>query len=84
MQTLLASNLGRSLVPEQDKSSRVASCGFEKHQKPVLNVLQTVALPKQKATRCLSLVAFVGVNGAACRNRTDDLPLTRRLLYQLS
>jgi hypothetical protein len=22
--------------------------------------------------------------GAACRNRTDDLPLTRRLLYQLS
>jgi hypothetical protein len=22
--------------------------------------------------------------GAACRNRTDDLPLTRRVLYQLS
>jgi len=23
-------------------------------------------------------------SGAACRIRTDDLPLTRRLLYQLS
>jgi len=23
-------------------------------------------------------------DGAACRIRTDDLPLTRRLLYQLS
>jgi hypothetical protein len=29
-------------------------------------------------------VAEFMVNGAACRNRTDDLPLTRRLLYQLS
>ena len=24
------------------------------------------------------------VDGAACPNRTDDLPLTRRLLYRLS
>ena len=25
-----------------------------------------------------------GLRGAACPTRTDDLPLTRRLLYQLS
>jgi hypothetical protein len=29
-------------------------------------------------------VASVMDDGAGCPNRTDDLPLTRRLLYQLS
>jgi hypothetical protein len=33
------------------------------------------------ATACYVLLLETG---AACRNRTDDLPLTRRLLYQLS
>jgi len=30
------------------------------------------------------LGAFENLDGADCRIRTDDLPLTRRLLYQLS
>ena len=34
--------------------------------------------------RLYSANSEANLNGAACRNRTDDLPLTRRLLYQLS
>ncbi len=29
-------------------------------------------------------IVFIDIDGAAYPNRTDDLPLTRRLLYQLS
>ena len=41
-------------------------------------------LPMKKAPEYHYLEAFVFAAGAACRIRTDDLPLTRRLLYQLS
>ena len=43
-----------------------------------------IDLPKKKASEYLYLEAFKLTNGADYRNRTDDLPLTRRLLYQLS
>ena len=36
------------------------------------------------AARAARAVLFQGLYGAGCRTRTDDLPLTRRLLYQLS
>lgn len=38
---------------------------------------------KQKASPH-ELAYLLDKSGAACRNRTDDLPLTRRVLYQLS
>ncbi len=38
---------------------------------------------KQKKTLILEIKVFLKF-GAACRIRTDDLPLTRRVLYQLS
>ena len=38
----------------------------------------------EKASEYCYLEASGMSNGADCRIRTDDLPLTRRLLYQLS
>ena len=44
---------------------------------------KTKQTPNEKATISVKeIVAFLF--GAECRIRTDDLPLTRRVLYQLS
>ena len=37
-----------------------------------------------RVSRCRQILDNKEESGAECRTRTDDLPLTRRLLYQLS
>ena len=58
---------------------------------PVLHICQAKWYPKwypmatistmKYADTTLGVIVFIG---AGCPNRTDDLPLTRRVLYQLS
>jgi hypothetical protein len=50
------------------------------HQIRLPSLIQD-AIPQNKKPRITARLDF---SGAACRIRTDDLPLTRRLLYQLS
>ena len=50
---------------------------------PALHRHET-AHPSEKPVVCKTSTGFESASGAGCRIRTDDLPLTRRVLYQLS
>ena len=82
----------RAVVPtkarESIQSDSGGSFGSSPKNPKISAVIQTLTKPPRtwdcyNRDSKLSRV-YAGKNGAACRNRTDDLPLTRRLLYQLS
>ena len=57
----------------------LAKCGRE-----IERITQGLLNKKKLAVLDITNAASFYMTGADCRIRTDDLPLTRRLLYQLS
>lgn len=73
----------QSLDPRGNGSSAFRDCA------PRITPLQIVRNPRRRSPACRCRCGDPGsarapASGAGCRDRTDDLPLTRRVLYQLS